>query len=63
KDSPLRALHSYLSAPDDPGGEIRGVRTGAVADLVLLDRPLQETLKLASAELVKLVVIGGRVVL
>jgi predicted amidohydrolase YtcJ len=59
---PARALDAYLSAPGDPGGPPRRVRAGAVADLVLLDRPLDDQLAAPTASAVRTVVVGGRVV-
>ncbi|WP_370591156.1 amidohydrolase family protein [Saccharopolyspora montiporae] len=57
-----RALAGYLSAPDDPGGPVRRIRTGTPADLVLLRGPLAEALATPSADLVRATVIGGRLV-
>lgn len=53
------ALAGYLSPPDDPGGPPRRVRPGAVADLVLLHRPLQEALQDPRRELVRSTWIDG----
>lgn len=57
-----RALAGYLTPPGDPGGRPRTVRPGMVADLVLLDRPLRRALAAPSADHVRLVIRGGRVV-
>ncbi len=56
------ALDRYLAPLDDPGGAARRVRVGAPADLVLLDRPLVDTLAAPTAEMVRATVIVGRVV-
>lgn len=53
------SLGSYLSTPDDPGGRPRRVLPGAVADLVLLHRPLREALREPHSELVRSTWIGG----
>ncbi len=53
------ALRGYLSAPDDPGGPIRSVAVGAIADLVVLDAPLPTVLADPSAERVQASFIGG----
>ncbi|MEU5842105.1 amidohydrolase family protein [Rhodococcus sp. NPDC047139] len=56
------ALERCLTPLDDPGGIPRSVRTGAPADLVLLDRPLHDALAAPTAEAVRATVIGGRIV-
>jgi predicted amidohydrolase YtcJ len=56
------ALAGYLSPPDAPGGRPQRVLLGAPADLVLLDRPLAEVAAGPTAEAVRTVLIGGRVV-
>ena len=55
-----RALDAYLSAPGDPGGPPRRVRPGALADLVLLDRPMAAALAAPTPDTVRAVLIGGR---
>ena len=57
-----RALDAYLSAPGDPGGPPRRVRPGGLADLVLLDRPMSDQLAAPTADAVRTVLVGGRVV-
>jgi len=59
---PARALDAYLALPEDPGGPARRVRPGMPADLVLLHVPRERALAEPSAELVRLVLIGGRVI-
>ncbi len=39
--NPEQALALYISAPENPGGPVREVTVAAVADLCLLDRPLE----------------------
>jgi predicted amidohydrolase YtcJ len=58
--TPLAAVHAYLAPPERPGGPVRQVRPGAVADLVLLHAPLAEVLRCPGAALVRSVMIGGR---
>src|SRR3546814_127200 len=53
------ALDAYLAPADDPGGLPRRLQVGGVADLVLLDRPLEMALQAPSAEHVQSVFIGG----
>ncbi len=55
-----RALDAYLSAPGDPGGPPRRVRPGALADLVLLDRPMAAQLAAPTSDTVRTVLVGGR---
>ena len=55
-----RALDAYLSAPGDPGGPPRRVRPGALADLVLLDRPMAAQLAAPTPDTVRTVLVGGR---
>ncbi|EME67338.1 hypothetical protein G352_00597 [Rhodococcus ruber BKS 20-38] len=55
------ALDRYLSPLDGPGGGPRRVQVGTPADLVLLDRPLTDTLTAPSAEFVRYTVIRGDV--
>lgn len=54
------ALHGYLTPPDEPGGTARRVRTGAPADLVLLQVPLAEALRAPRSDLVRATWIEGR---
>ncbi|XVQ08169.1 amidohydrolase family protein [Spirillospora sp. CA-255316] len=58
---PHAALRAYLTSPEDPGGPVRRVRTGAPADLVLLHAPLAEALRRPDAALVRSVMVEGRV--
>lgn len=51
-----RALAGLLSPLERPGGPPRRVAVGALADLVLLEAPLQEALRAPDRELVRLVV-------
>jgi predicted amidohydrolase YtcJ len=53
------ALNAYLTAPTDPGGPPRRVRTGAETDVVLLHVPLAEAVTGPSADLVRATVIAG----
>ncbi len=57
-----RALELFLTPPDDPGGPRRMVREGEVADLCLLDAPLDVVLARPSRDRVAATLIGGRVV-
>jgi predicted amidohydrolase YtcJ len=57
-----QALHAYVSAPGDPGGPPRQVRPGALADLVLLSRPLADQLATPGAAAVRTTIIDGRIV-
>ena len=56
------ALERFLTAPQDPGGARREVRSGTVADLIVLDRPLADALRDPSAVQVRYTIIGGRLV-
>ncbi len=56
------ALAGFLTSPDDPGGPPRRVHPGAVADLVVLDRPLRDALRAPDAVRVTHSVVAGRVV-
>lgn len=60
--SAAEALRGYLSPPDDPGGPARTPRTGAPADLCLLDRPLAEALAAPRDVRVLLTCVAGRVI-
>ena len=60
--SPAEALGLYLGATDNPGGPPRRVAPGAAADLCLLTAPIQDALQSPSAELLRMTLIGGRVV-
>ncbi|MFD9129272.1 amidohydrolase family protein [Kitasatospora sp. NPDC059571] len=55
-----RALAGYLSPARHPGGRVRRVRAGAVADLVLLAAPIGEAVRRLDTGLVRLTLIGGR---
>lgn len=57
-----QALAGYLTPPEDPGGRPRSVRPGVPADLLLLDRPLEQALAAPSADHVRLVLRCGRAV-
>ncbi|WP_296604697.1 amidohydrolase family protein [Nocardioides sp.] len=59
--TPLRALRGYLTAPEQPGGQLRRVEPGAHADLVLLRSGLEEALASVPVNPVRLTVLGGRV--
>ncbi|MDT7571115.1 MAG: hypothetical protein QOE05_1289 [Actinomycetota bacterium] len=56
-----RALELFLGSAGDPGGPPRQVTTGALADLCLLDAPLDDVLREPSAEHVVATVVAGRV--
>ncbi|TFV88863.1 amidohydrolase family protein [Blastococcus sp. CT_GayMR16] len=56
---PRQALAAYLADPAAPGTP-RRIRTGAVADVVLLDRPSSTVLAGPDAGAVRAVLIGGR---
>jgi predicted amidohydrolase YtcJ len=60
--TPRRALDLFLTPPDDPGGAPRRVEPGAVADLCLLDAPLDVALDDLSADHVAATVVDGRLV-
>ena len=55
-----RALELFLGPPDAPGGPVRRVEVGAVADLVLLDGPLAEVVADLRATRVRATLIGGQ---
>lgn len=55
------ALDGFLSPPERPGGPVRRVRPGALADLVLLDLRLADVLREPSAQHVRMTLIGGAV--
>lgn len=55
-------LRGLLSSLHDPGGPPREIRTGATADLVLLDRPLAEALTEPDSSCVRATIIDGRIV-
>jgi predicted amidohydrolase YtcJ len=59
---PAAALAGFLTSPEAPGGVPRRIQVGAAADLVMLDRPLADTLRDPAADHVRLTMIGGRVV-
>lgn len=60
------ALESYLTRPEDPAGPVRTVQPGAIADLCVLDAPLDVVLDRVAggdtASPVRLTVVDGRVV-
>ena len=56
------ALKRFLTVPQDPGGAARAVRAGAVADLIVLDRPLADALQDPNEVRVRHTIIGGRIV-
>jgi predicted amidohydrolase YtcJ len=60
--SPLAALGLYLGAQDNPGGPVRRVMQGAIADLCLLRCELAEALVAPSAANVAATIVGGRVI-
>jgi predicted amidohydrolase YtcJ len=60
--TPAEALTGYLSSSGDPGGGPRRLRRGMRADLVLLDRRLAAQLAAPTAESVRAVLVGGRLV-
>lgn len=60
---PERALRLFLGAAGDPGGPPRRVAPGAEADLCLLHVPLDEALRRPNASAVRLVVVGGRILI
>ena len=59
---PAGALALFLGPPESPGGAPRRVRVGAAADLCLLRGPLADVDERTSAEIVRMTVIGGRIV-
>ena len=58
--TPAQALEGYLSTARRPGDSPRRIHPGTPADLVLLRAPMPQALLLLDAELVRLVLIGGR---
>lgn len=56
------ALERFLSPPHEPGGAPRSVTVGAVADLCLLDGPLDEVVSAPSADRVVTTWVGGAAV-
>lgn len=56
------ALRGLLAPLDDPGGPPRQIMAGTPADLVLLDRPLAEALRLPDAGSVRATLVGGEFV-
>jgi predicted amidohydrolase YtcJ len=57
---PSEALRGYLSSGDSPGGSPRTIHVGGPADMVLLDRPIEEVLREPSARRVRAVMARGR---
>jgi predicted amidohydrolase YtcJ len=60
--SAATALALHLGDPAAPGGPIRRVTVGAVADLCLLDAPLREVLAAPSAAHVRATFVDGRLI-
>ena len=60
--SPEQALRLFLGSPEHPGGPVRTVRPGEVADLCLLDAPWAVARRRLGADLVRATVVGGDVV-
>ncbi|NNH70867.1 amidohydrolase family protein [Nocardia uniformis] len=60
--TPMTALAGYLGTPGDPGGPPRHLACGVRADLCLLGGPLRQALTRQDASWVRMVVIGGRIV-
>jgi predicted amidohydrolase YtcJ len=58
--SPAASLGLFLGSPERPGGPSRGVRVGEVADLCLLDVPLERALADPSRRHVVATIVGGR---
>ncbi|MFC4470309.1 amidohydrolase family protein [Streptomyces xiangluensis] len=58
--TPAQALEGYLSTARRPGDSPQRIHPGTPADLVLLRAPMPQALLLLDAELVRLVLIGGR---
>jgi len=56
------ALDWYLADPGSPGGSLRRVAAGALADLCLLTLPLKQALAEPSAQHVRMTWINGRLV-
>ncbi len=59
---PTAARVLFLGSPESPGGTTRRVRAGAAADLCLLRGPLADVDERTGAEVVRMTVIGGRIV-
>ena len=57
---PDAALALYTGTPDDPGGEVRRVRVGEVADLCLLDRGWPAARRDLAAVEVRMTIVGGK---
>jgi len=62
KVSALTALNWYLTDPLVPGGPVRNLRVGSVADLCLLDVSLAHALSAPDARHVRRTWVGGRLV-
>ena len=60
--TPSEALRGYLAWGDDPGGPPRQIRPGAPADLIVLDRTLEQALHDLSSVRVRATFINGRLV-
>jgi predicted amidohydrolase YtcJ len=60
--SPRQALGMWLGAPEDPGGAERRLEPGELADLCVLHAGLGESLRVLKAEVVRMTIIGGRIV-
>ncbi|MFI1462291.1 amidohydrolase family protein [Nocardia carnea] len=57
------ALGRYLAPLHDPGGPARTVAAGAPADLVLLDRPIEQMFLHPTADAVRITLIQGEMVI
>ena len=60
--SPEQALRLFLGPAEQPGGPVRTVRSGGVADLCLLHAPWAAARRRLDASLVRATVVGGDVV-
>lgn len=60
--APASVLDLYCSDPLRPGGARRRLAAGGVADLCVLDRPLEQVFADAAAVKVRLTVSGGRII-
>jgi predicted amidohydrolase YtcJ len=58
--SPVAALNLFLGSPDSPGGPIRRIEVGSVADLCLLNVPLRTALLEPSQRHVVTTIVDGR---
>jgi predicted amidohydrolase YtcJ len=60
--TPEQALALFTSPPESPGGEVRRIVSGAVADLCLLDRPWARARDELSSACVAATLRAGRVI-